>query len=273
MDRHEAFTAWLVAGARDALPRDIAVHASACPDCRRAAGAFDALSVVDAGAASSVPLIDFEPVRERGSLTRAARIVAGVTAAVLFSAAGAVAINGLPGGRAPVAIQSSSPAEGVLGNVFTPTAAPSSDGTPGSTSVAPSPSAAASETEGPTNGPSAAPSYVPGPLPQPPTPRPAPRTSSPRPSASPGGSAVTGSSASVSASTSATASPTPTPTLTPTASPAPTPTPTASPTPTPTPELPACSNGIDDDADLLTDYPLDPGCESATDPSEDDILP
>jgi hypothetical protein len=29
-----------------------------------------------------------------------------------------------------------------------------------------------------------------------------------------------------------------------------------------------CNNGSDDDADGLTDYPADPGCESLEDPSE-----
>jgi len=34
--------------------------------------------------------------------------------------------------------------------------------------------------------------------------------------------------------------------------------------------IPACSNGLDDDSDLLIDYPFDPGCDNATDTDETD---
>jgi endoglucanase len=61
--------------------------------------------------------------------------------------------------------------------------------------------------------------------------------------------------------------PTPTPTPAPTSTPTPTPTPVPTPTPTPTPEF-ACSDGVDNDGDGLTDYPDDPGCASATDSDE-----
>jgi hypothetical protein len=43
------------------------------------------------------------------------------------------------------------------------------------------------------------------------------------------------------------------------------------PTATPIPPTPACSNGIDDDGDLLTDFPADPGCLSADDSDESDL--
>lgn len=91
-----------------------------------------------------------------------------------------------------------------------------------------------------------------------------------------------------------TATSTPTATVTPSASPTDTPSPTgtaitpapqptpigaeATPTPLPlptatpalivTPSVAPCSNGKDDDGDSLTDYPADPGCESALDLSE-----
>lgn len=32
---HERFTQWLIAGASEDLPRDVALHAYACPDCQR----------------------------------------------------------------------------------------------------------------------------------------------------------------------------------------------------------------------------------------------
>jgi hypothetical protein len=34
-----------------------------------------------------------------------------------------------------------------------------------------------------------------------------------------------------------------------------------------------CDNGLDDDSDLLSDYPADPGCSSPTDPDETDPSP
>ncbi len=70
-----------------------------------------------------------------------------------------------------------------------------------------------------------------------------------------------------------TPSPTPSPTPTPTPTPVPTPAPTPEPTPVPTPEptappVFACSDGIDNDGDGLTDFPSDPGCESTSDNDE-----
>jgi hypothetical protein len=46
----------------------------------------------------------------------------------------------------------------------------------------------------------------------------------------------------------------------------PTPTPTLEPTPTAT-ATPQCSDGLDNDGDLLADFPLDLGC---TGPEDDD---
>lgn len=68
------------------------------------------------------------------------------------------------------------------------------------------------------------------------------------------------------------AQPTPPP-PTPVPTPVPTPQPTPAPTPEPTPQPPppptfACSDGADNDSDGLTDFPNDPGCESATDNDE-----
>ncbi|MBN2359303.1 MAG: hypothetical protein JXR83_07600 [Deltaproteobacteria bacterium] len=37
-------------------------------------------------------------------------------------------------------------------------------------------------------------------------------------------------------------------------------------------ELRACNDGLDNDGDLLVDYPNDPGCESPLDPAEEDPL-
>ncbi|MCZ6639196.1 MAG: cellulose binding domain-containing protein, partial [Candidatus Dadabacteria bacterium] len=53
--------------------------------------------------------------------------------------------------------------------------------------------------------------------------------------------------------------------------PIPTPVPTPAPTPTPSPTPPptfACSDGVDNDGDGLTDFPSDPGCDSESDDDE-----
>ncbi len=86
----------------------------------------------------------------------------------------------------------------------------------------------------------------PQPTPPPPTPTPTP-TPTPMPTPAP------------------TPTPTPTPSPTPMPTPAPTPAPTPSPTPPPTF---ACSDGVDNDGDGLTDYPSDPGCDSENDDDE-----
>lgn len=66
-----------------------------------------------------------------------------------------------------------------------------------------------------------------------------------------------------------TSGPAPTPTIPPTSqpSPSPTPAPTASPEPSAAP-TPQCSDGVDNDGDLLIDFPLDLGCASPTDDDE-----
>ena len=61
--------------------------------------------------------------------------------------------------------------------------------------------------------------------------------------------------------------PTPVPTSVPTPVPTPSPTPAPTPAPTPPPTF-ACSDGIDNDGDGLTDFPSDPGCSSANDNDE-----
>jgi hypothetical protein len=49
--------------------------------------------------------------------------------------------------------------------------------------------------------------------------------------------------------------------------PPPTPGPSATPSPLPTP-APRCSDGADNDLDGFTDWPADPGCDSAADDDE-----
>jgi hypothetical protein len=62
------------------------------------------------------------------------------------------------------------------------------------------------------------------------------------------------------------ATPSPTPVL-----PTPSPTPTVAPTPEP-PVVPACTDGVDNDGDLLIDWPLDLGCASPDDTDESGLI-
>jgi hypothetical protein len=244
-DLHEAFDTWLTGGARDDLPRAVAVHASACPDCLRAAGAFDALTMIDLGAAELPPLhVVAGPAERRRGLVPA---TAAAIAVLLVIGAGFVAGGTLlrPPDEPRVAAATPTLAEGVLGGQGGPQASTTESATP-SASPTPTPteSAQASSAEG-----TAAPNPTMGGGPPLATPVAPPIT--PRPTATP--------------------SPRPTVRSTPTPQPAPqrTPPPTPAPTPVPTPvPTPACSDTLDNDGDLLTDFPADPGCESAADDDE-----
>ena len=236
---HEQFRAWLLTGARDVLARDVAVHASACPDCLRTAAAFDALSAVDPGAASAPGA--WEP-GARFWTPRAilvARTAAGVAAAALIIAAGFVAAGSLLGPRAAqIAARQSPQGEGVLGNAAGPPSASASATAKSSESSSASPTAepsspGAAATNPPMGG---------GPPPistLQPTPTPRPATVQPTPAPTP--------------------RPTPRVTPTPVPTQVPTPVPTPVPTLVPTPVPDDCADGIDNDGDELIDG-LDPGC-------------
>ena len=88
-DLHDAFDSWLTRGARDDLPRAVALHASACPGCLRAGGAFDALAAIDLEAAELPPLrVAAAPVDRRFGLVPA---TAAAIAVLLVIGAGIVA--------------------------------------------------------------------------------------------------------------------------------------------------------------------------------------
>jgi hypothetical protein len=246
-DLHEAFDAWLTRGARDDLPRAVALHASACPGCRRAAGAFDALAAIDLEAAELPPLrVAAAPADRRRGLVPAT--VAAI-AVLLVIGGGIVAGETLlrPPDEPDVAIATPTVGEGVLGDQGGPQASASDSPTP---SASPEATAAASAEPSSTEG-AVAPNPTMGggpPLATPPPPRVTPRptaNASPRPTAA------------------ATPPPTPQPT------PIVTPMPTSVPTPVPTPEpVPQCSDLIDNDGDLAIDFPLDPECLSPDDNDE-----
>jgi hypothetical protein len=266
MDLHDRFDDWLAAGAEGEPPRDLAVHASGCDACLRSIAAVDSLRAIDIGAASLPPLWAVARA-SRDSLARL-RYAVGAVAVVLLAMSIAIGASGL---LRPTEVGSDpgvhSPAEGVLAGV------PSAQATSQQRSA--KPSASASESPAPSAAPTVEPTAIAfataaplqvlphsTPSPQPPTPQPtAAPTRTPAPTLAP--------------TAPPTAPPTVTPSPTPSASPSivvPTPTPTPSPEPTPTP-LPACSNGVDDDNDLLVDFPLDPGCTSPDDPDEENFAP
>jgi hypothetical protein len=246
-DLHDAFAAWLTRGARDDLPRAVALHASACPGCLHAAGAFDALAAIDLEAAELPPLrVAGAPVDRRFGLMPA---TAAAIAVLLVIGAGIVAGGTLlrppddPEVAAATPTPTPTPGEGVLGDQGGPQTSATESPTP-SASASPTPTGSAEPASG---GEIATPNPTMGggpPLETPPAPSVTPRptvTPSPRP----------------------TAAATPVPTA------QPTPVVTPAPTPTPTPVTPpACSDNLDNDGDLLTDFPTDPGCLSADDDDE-----
>jgi hypothetical protein len=248
-DLHEAFITWLTRGARDELPRAVALHASACPGCRQAAGAFDALAMIDLEAAELPPLrvAAEREDRRRGTLVATAAAVAVLIVIGAGIVAGGALLRLPDEPEVAAATPTPVPAEGVLGGQGGPQAyATESASRRASSTPTLSPSPQPSSDVGavapnPTMG-----GGPPLETPAPPivTPRPA-ATPTPRPTAAP--------------------TPTPTPQPTPVATPLPTPTPTLPPTPGPTPQ---CSDLIDNDEDSATDYPADLGCSSPTDNDE-----
>lgn len=254
---HDRFGSWLTDGAVAELPRDVALHASACDDCLRLAAGLDALTAVNAGAAGAPPTLA-RPMRSPFIGTAIARTAAGIAAVGFVAVATAIGVGSLipPGGGELAEIEAtpqSTPAEGVLGGVggapdatATATGVPTASATESpSATASPSASFSADSTASPPAGTSAAAQPTPGPVTPPfqtaaPTPRPtAVVITPPPPTATP---APTPTAAPTTAPP--TPSPSPTPSPTPTASPSPTPEP---PDPTPTP-APSCE-------------PLEPLCE------------
>jgi hypothetical protein len=246
-DLHETFETWLVRGAREELPRGVALHASACSDCLRAAAALDALAAIDPGAAEMPPIRIYVGRGDRRR--RLVPVMATAAVAVLAVATGIVAGTILLGPPADDDVAAATPtiAEGVLGGGIFPTDSASA-------------TASATPSATPTSTMSPSPTPIVGEGPQQPNPTmgggPPPTTdspSTPRPTATP--RAVT---------------PTPTPVVTAEPTDEPTPVPTLVPTPIPTP-TPQCSDGIDNDDDGFTDFGSDLGCLSPDDDDESDL--
>ena len=216
-DLHDAFQGWLLQGARDELPRDVALHASACADCVQATAALDALASVDPGLAAVPPV----RVAAARGIPRGFLPIAAAAAVLLLVVIGGIVFSGALVRGTPAAeggVTTPTPGGAVLGGVpaVSETAGPTPSSTPSATASS-SPSATATPT--PLSSPGAAqsatpePAVVVGPVPAPPQPVPTPL-------------------------------PTPRPTPTPLPTPAPTPPPAPTATPSPTPCLLDCLPSI-----------------------------
>ncbi len=252
---HDAFSRWLVAGHRDAVARDVGLHAAGCAGCAIASDAFDALERVDPAAAPE-PALVHGPVPSRRRVAPAGWIAAAATIVA------AVAVGGFVAANLPAA--TSGTAQAVETGSFAPIAV----GTPGGGVLAGGPEHNGSPTATPitSDRPDASPSGSSGQAVVVPPWHPEPTPSfrgNPVPTIAPGPSRTAAPSPTPVASVDPTPAP---PTSTPTPTPEPTPTPTPTPEPTPEP-LPECSNGVDDDGDGLTDMD-DPECLAPTDDSE-----
>ena len=203
-DLHARFAAWVADGARGDPPRDAAIHATGCPDCRRTIAALDGLALVELERAPmpalgvNVPAFTFSPSLRRGA-TAAAVVVAALATGVLV---------------APLALPRAGPGTSQQQEVLGATGTPLASGVAG---------ASAQPSETMTASPSPSPSDPVEPTPPPPIVTQAP-VATPRPPTAPPSTAPT-----------TTPSPMPTATAIPTASPTPseTPSPTIAPTPTP----------------------------------------
>ena len=199
-DPHARFTAWLMAGAHGEPPRDLALHASVCPDCGGAMAAFDLLSQIDPGRAK-MPFWDGAD-EEPGGLIRAGRFAAAASGVMLVAVVAGIGVSQLiantrgPGG---VGLSSGTPQQEVLGGRGTPGPSPGSASPSASTAI---PSAS------PTPEPFGTPFTIPTAWP---TPRPTVATQTPKPSSTPVPTPVPSSSVSTSPSVSPSASVSPSP--------------------------------------------------------------
>jgi hypothetical protein len=249
MDLHDRFATWLGAGADTGLPRDVAVHAMVCPDCRELTAAADALLTVDFDQAPMPPLRPAMALSSPRIMVLAGRFLL-TSAAVIGVGVGSIGAAQLLG-----TMPTPTPRAAVLAGEGGPAASRSADATP---SARPTPSRSPRASRTPSPKPTPTPAATPAPTPPPAVGQPPPPVGPPPPPI---------------ATPAPTVPPTPTPQptvpVTPAPTPVPTPSPTLAPTPSPTPTPPAtqCSDGVDNDGDLLIDL-LDPGCTGPEDNDE-----
>jgi hypothetical protein len=191
MDLHDRFAGWVTAGARDELPRDVALHASGCGTCLGIAAAVDALALVDPGEADMPPVRVVVGHDRAGRPIRAARAGIAAVAVVITVAAGFVA-GGTLFERVPESIAdvvSPTPAGAVLGGQGSPAATPTTTASASAEEESVGPSPSASATDSPVPGPNPTmgggpPPVVPG-TPAPSAAPTAPQTATPTPSPTP----------------------------------------------------------------------------------------
>ncbi|HEX7172709.1 MAG TPA: hypothetical protein VF365_08895 [Candidatus Limnocylindria bacterium] len=227
-DLHERFGAWLTDGARVELPRDVALHASACDACVRDAAAFDALLAIEPGAAPLPPLRAGRPPRAIPTIP-VLRAAVGVAAVVALGVSVGIGTGALLDPRMDVASTLTSPTpdgEGILAGAGGPSATPSLTDPTATGSGAPSESPEASEPEASQGAPRATP---------------APGASTPRPIVTPRPTSITPPIGTPRPSSSSAATPAPTaqPSVPPSATPPVETEPPPTPEPTPVPTLAA----------------------------------
>jgi hypothetical protein len=88
-DQHQRFLTWLVSGASSDPPRDLAVHAYLCTECRRWVAAHDALVTIEP-ARAALPASQALPDRRVASGTRIRRLAAAGAAVVALAGIGAL---------------------------------------------------------------------------------------------------------------------------------------------------------------------------------------
>ena len=115
-DPHRRFSEWLLSPDDEGLPRDVAVHASVCVDCRRQIAAFDTLTGIDLEQAGSPPARAAIIERRLGPAGRVAVTVGGVAAVA------ALGIGGwrVADGAIDIGTAGETPTQQVLGNIGEP---------------------------------------------------------------------------------------------------------------------------------------------------------
>jgi hypothetical protein len=231
-DLHTRFGAWLEAGAEGEPSRDVALHASACPDCQPLMAAFDALATVDLTLAPPPPASADRGPRSFSPLARAGRLAVAAAATVLLGAIVAIGASRLPidgtGEPTPAPTR-----EEVLAGIDDAPSSPSASARPSPTRrPSPSPTPEATVTASLTATESAVAVAPSTPTPRPPTPRP-PAPPPPPPPPPPPAPTVAPPPPPTSTPTPQPPGPIPQPTPVPTPVPEPTPTPTPTPTPPP----------------------------------------
>ncbi len=116
-DVHRRATDWIKRFGATEPPRDVAVHARYCDECRRAIRAVDLLLKIDVGRAA-LPAVEPIPIPDR---PLAPRLVVGGASLFVLVMAGLTVMNGM---QTIAIIPSASPVQDVLGGAGSPLPSP-----------------------------------------------------------------------------------------------------------------------------------------------------